>query len=119
MSNMDWPVITAAVGALGNIIWMLATLAIKNQIGTKIDSLKDWMDLRYVPQIAFNGYQQIEATRLAEIDSRMASRNLEVDNRLEDARRAVKDLYDYCHGAQHRYVDAIHEISLRVHILEK
>lgn len=66
-----------AIGAaIANLVWMLATLSIKNQIGIKIDALKEWMDQRYVAAKEFTGYQQVISTQHTELERRLTKLEL-------------------------------------------
>ncbi len=77
---MNETVIVACIGGIANIIWMLANLAIKNQIGTKIDALKEWMDGRYVATGTFTEYRQGIAVQHVELERRITKLELSPRN---------------------------------------
>ena len=72
---MNWSIATtliiAAVGGVCNLVWMATTLRIENRIGAKIDSLKDWMEGRYVSIATFQGHQSVVALQHLELARRL------------------------------------------------
>lgn len=74
--DTNWGLIFAVVAAFGNLVWMLATLKIKDQISVKIEALKDWMDLRFVAAGAFTEYKTTVAVQHVELERRLTKLEL-------------------------------------------
>jgi len=72
----DWSIIVGVGGALANLVWMLATLKIKEQISLKLDALKEWMDQRFVSTIAFTAYREMVAIQHVEVERRLTKLEL-------------------------------------------
>jgi hypothetical protein len=70
--KVNTTLIVAGIGGLINLIWMLVTLRMDNKIGAKIDSLKDWMEGRYVSLSTFIGHQTAVSIQHAEVERRLA-----------------------------------------------
>lgn len=75
----NWSIIIGVAGAFGNLVWMLATLKIKDQISVKLDALKEWMDQRFVAVIAFNAYREMVAVQHVETERRLTKLELADD----------------------------------------
>lgn len=74
--SVNYPLIGALLVLLGmvaNTVWVMANLRIENRIGERVESLKEWMEKRYVSVKALDDLSARSDERYTEITRRLAA----------------------------------------------
>lgn len=59
------------LGMVANTVWVIANLRIENRIGERVESLKEWMDERYVSVKSLDALAAKSDERYSEITRRL------------------------------------------------